>query len=231
MQAIATEGGGHFYFIEQPEQIPDLLTSELGETLDVVARDIELFVGVPEGARAKLLHAYPSAQETRGVHCRLGNLVSGQQSAALFSVTFPRGEDGSEAALDVTLTDQANVLGSPSRSFAMRYTSNQENDRQPRDIDVARAVAEIYAERARREALEVNHSGDFLEAMHVLNKAAERIRQYAGNDSAMLKTVERILKDENEFSRKMDMMSTKRHYYSSEWFLKSRGADGKARRM
>jgi len=30
---IATEGGGHFYYIENARQIPDLLASELGETL------------------------------------------------------------------------------------------------------------------------------------------------------------------------------------------------------
>ena len=36
---IATEGGGHFYYIENAQQIPDLLASELGETLDVVAHD------------------------------------------------------------------------------------------------------------------------------------------------------------------------------------------------
>ena len=41
MAGIATHGGGHFYFIEQAQQIPDLLASELGEVLDVVARDVE----------------------------------------------------------------------------------------------------------------------------------------------------------------------------------------------
>ena len=40
LSRIATEGGGHFYFIEQAQQIPDFFASELGETLEVVATDV-----------------------------------------------------------------------------------------------------------------------------------------------------------------------------------------------
>jgi uncharacterized protein YegL len=40
LSQMAIEGGGHFYFIETPKQIPDFLASELGETLEVVARDV-----------------------------------------------------------------------------------------------------------------------------------------------------------------------------------------------
>ena len=37
---LATQGGGHFYFIEQARQIPDFFASELGEALEVTARDV-----------------------------------------------------------------------------------------------------------------------------------------------------------------------------------------------
>ncbi|MEZ5293431.1 MAG: VWA domain-containing protein [Vicinamibacterales bacterium] len=36
---LAQQGGGHFYYIESPAQIPDLFASELGEALEVVARE------------------------------------------------------------------------------------------------------------------------------------------------------------------------------------------------
>ena len=39
LSRIATAGGGHFYFIEHAKQIPDNLTSELGDALNIVARD------------------------------------------------------------------------------------------------------------------------------------------------------------------------------------------------
>ena len=39
LRDMAHEGGGNFYFIETPAQIPDLLTSEIGEALEVVVRE------------------------------------------------------------------------------------------------------------------------------------------------------------------------------------------------
>ena len=42
LQAMADAGGGHFYFIESAAQIRDHMTSEVGESLDVVARGVEL---------------------------------------------------------------------------------------------------------------------------------------------------------------------------------------------
>ena len=52
LQRLAADGGGHFYFIEQPQQIPDLLASELGETLEVVARDAVFEISGGAGRRA-----------------------------------------------------------------------------------------------------------------------------------------------------------------------------------
>ena len=51
LTSIAADGGGHFYFIEQPAQIPDFFASELGEVLDVVARDVVFEVAAGPGVR------------------------------------------------------------------------------------------------------------------------------------------------------------------------------------
>ncbi|MFH1475421.1 MAG: VWA domain-containing protein, partial [Chloroflexota bacterium] len=51
LEAIATAGGGNFYYIEDARQIGDFMTSELGEALEVVARDVRLEVTVPFGAQ------------------------------------------------------------------------------------------------------------------------------------------------------------------------------------
>src|SRR5262245_13662155 len=49
LQAMADAGGGHFYFIESAAQIRDHMTSEVGESLEVVARGVDLLVDAPEG--------------------------------------------------------------------------------------------------------------------------------------------------------------------------------------
>src|SRR5262249_38130669 len=39
LEALATQGGGHFYYIERPDQMSELFRRELGELLTVVARE------------------------------------------------------------------------------------------------------------------------------------------------------------------------------------------------
>ncbi len=53
LRGMADASGGRFYFIERPAQIPDLLTSELGELLQVVARDACLTLQLPKGSRRR----------------------------------------------------------------------------------------------------------------------------------------------------------------------------------
>ena len=55
MSGMARAGGGHGYFIQHARQIGDLLTSELAESLEVVARGASLSIHAPQGARVELL--------------------------------------------------------------------------------------------------------------------------------------------------------------------------------
>src|SRR5688572_5302710 len=49
MTQMAHAGGGNAYFIEQAAQIADLLTSELGEALEIVARRAAVELDLPAG--------------------------------------------------------------------------------------------------------------------------------------------------------------------------------------
>jgi hypothetical protein len=104
------------------------------------------------------------ARHARGLRCRLGNLVSGQQVSVLFAVNFPPGDKGTAVAIDATLTDRQGVFDATSRGVVLRFAGSRENAAQPRNTDVDRTVAEVYAGRARRKALEINRAGDYEQA-------------------------------------------------------------------
>ena len=99
MSKLAIEGGGHFYFIEQPAQIPDFFTSELGEALDIVARDARLVISTGAGAAAVCLNEFP-VRSTPGMNgevqlqVRLGDLVSAQQVTRCHRRPLPGSERG-----------------------------------------------------------------------------------------------------------------------------------------
>ena len=76
--------------------------------------------------------------------------------------------------------------GRPSRpASSWTYADDRANDAQPRDPAVDRAVAMVFAARARQEAVASNRGGDFDHAGRVMAATARRIRSYAGKDAEL----------------------------------------------
>ena len=65
LQAMADTGGGHFYFIGDVAQMRDHITSEVGETLEVVAREVVLELTLPESVRVEPLSPFRVEQRPR----------------------------------------------------------------------------------------------------------------------------------------------------------------------
>ena len=244
LAALATAGGGHFYFIEQAGQIPDFLTSELGETLEVVARDAEIAVQLAPGFRLEPVtqlaqlaangagNGGPAAGGSHGVRLLLGDLVSGQQVEVVLALTFPRGEIGQSVAAFFTLADRDGVLAGAAGgcSVTWLYADHAANDLQPRDRDVDRAVARLYAARAREQALDLNRRGRWEDARSALRGVAERIREYAGDDRELKHVVAQLAEDEGHFAAPMAPMAMKARHFAATNAQRSRDALGRAQR-
>jgi hypothetical protein len=96
-------------------------------------------------------------------------------------------------------------------------------------VDVA--VAELYAGRARDEALERNRAGDREGARRVLLATARRIRSYAGHDARLLALVAELEAQGREYAeRALSAMELKQVSYASYLSDRSRSPSGKARR-
>lgn len=91
-------------------------------------------------------------------------------------------------------------------------------------------MAQLYAARARDQALSLDRAGRFDEARAVLRKTADRIRAYAGEDRLLLDLVHGLLSEEGQYGAHMAAMEMKAHYYNSSNLLRNRDPEGKARR-
>jgi len=105
LSRIATQGGGHFYFIEQPAQIPDLLASELGETLDIVARNVVLEVSHEPSVEVTCLNDYPDATHPGRIGLRVGDMVADQEIGLVLAVACPATTMGGEVKVALRLQD------------------------------------------------------------------------------------------------------------------------------
>jgi Ca-activated chloride channel family protein len=231
LTAIADAGGGHFYFMDRPEQIPDFMTSELGELLDTVAREVTVEVKC-----APQLEIEPLSPVAGGIggpgllHLVLGDLVVGQQVELVLRVRFPEMPEGAQASAFFTIADRDGVLKADGCTLAWLHASHAANDAQPRDRNVDRAVARIHAARARMEAVRLNRLGDYTDARHALQSVARRIKGYAGSDAELNELAGQLIAEEAAFSSAMPEMDRKRRHFTSANIQRSRGTDGQAQR-
>jgi Ca-activated chloride channel family protein len=230
LQAMADAGGGHFAFIASPAQIADHVTSEVGEALDVVAHDVVLEVTAHEDLRVDGLSPYPSATRGTRTTIRLGDLVSGQVVRIVLRLTFPHGELGRELGAAIGVGDRDGVLAGEPVRLAWAYADDRTNDEQQRDREVDRAVAELFAARARQEAVARNRAGDYAGARELLAGVAGRVRDYAGTDVALNQVLARLGEDAAAFAAPMAEKHRKQAFFAASAALRTRDGEGRSRR-
>jgi hypothetical protein len=142
-------------------------------------------------------------------------------------LNFPYGELGRTTGAAFTLSDRDGVVRGEAK-LGWAYADNGANDHQERDRVVDRAVARIFAARARQEAVGLNRHGDYNGARHVVEATARRIRGYAGRDPELREIVVELERDLQKFAAPMMEMDRKRTYADSSYLMNSRMANGTA---
>jgi Ca-activated chloride channel family protein len=227
LQAIASAGGGHFYFIATAASIRDHITSEVGETLEIVARGVTLEISAPEGVRVESLSPYPVNDGRGRTEVTLGDLTSDERVEVVLRLNFPYGELGRTTGAMFTLSDRDRVMTGEAK-LGWAYADDHANDHQERDRVVDRAVARIFAARARQEAVGRNRHGDFDGARRVVEATARRIRGYAGRDRELREIIDELERQLQEFSAPMAELKRKEMYADSSYQMRSRMANGTA---
>src|SRR5581483_3393039 len=89
LAGLAEQGGGHFYYIERPDQIPGVFQRELGELLTVVAREVFLQIAIPRGVSVELLGDLPHERNGDRLRVFIGDLCAGERRMLYTRVLTP----------------------------------------------------------------------------------------------------------------------------------------------
>ena len=144
---------------------------------------------------------------------------------------FPHGELGGEVGAIVALADRDGVFaGSGAPSWRGSTPTIAVVDSQPRDIDVDRAVARVFAARARQEATALNRAGNFPAAQVAMMSVAKRIRGYGGADAEMGVLSPSSSRMPRPMAAPMQPAAAKAMQFASYASLRSRSPEGKATR-
>jgi Ca-activated chloride channel family protein len=230
LQQMADAGAGHFYFIERAVQIPDLFASELGETLEIVARGVTLTIETPAAVQAHMLNQFEITGRPERLVVQVGDLVSGQELSVVAAFDFPPGQEGNRMAATFTVADKAGQALSESVTQAWTFASDAENAAQPRNRAVDEAVGELHAARAQAKAVELNRQGDYDAAGQLLEEVARTIQSYAGASVKLRQVVVDLHEAAHSASAAMSPLMMKAMHFTSASKLRDRNAEGKARR-
>ncbi len=231
LRGMAEASAGHFYFLEAPEQIPDLLASELGETLEIVARDAVLEVALGPGMTAGPVNRLRWERGGDRVAIHVGHLVSNQELDVVVKLGFPPGEEGRRVVASFTVTDPAGSVEATVEELRWTWADREAADRAPRNREVDRAVARLYAARARDEAVERNRVGDREGARRVLRATARRISEYAAGDPELSALLLQLEAEAEEYgARLLTPREGKAAMFAQYVALMNRTPTGKARR-
>jgi Ca-activated chloride channel family protein len=232
LRDMALEGGGNFYFIEGAAQITGMLTGELGEALDVTVRNAALEVTLPPNADAEPVSRFRHrrAHGDNELRIELGDLVSEQELTVVVKVTLPPGREiGSLTSIGIMLTGRD--VASASTELGWASASDGDAEQQPRDREVDREVARVYAARARVAATEANQVGDFRAARRVIERTAARIEGYAGEDSALRRIAADLLAELGMFAEApMSPLLQQHTHFAAGTYLRARAPGGAAQR-
>lgn len=180
LQRIADAGGGHFYFIDDPEVIPAFFHGELNEMLSTVAKDVVLEVGVPQGASVEPLNGVPSElAENRHVRFLLGDAFSGQTREIVVRVELPAFQRNQHVLLPVSLRYEDTLEGrrvTIEQPGVIFETADEARCRaEGTDEEVLRAACRSEVDRAKMEALFRDYEGDLSGADDTLLAAESTI--------------------------------------------------------
>ena len=233
LQSMADAGGGHFYFIQNAAQIQDHIATEVGELLQVVALETVLEITAPETLEVSTLSPYAIERRGSRHHVLLGDLVAEQRLEVVLRVKFGYGPIGQEVGLLVGTSDREGVLnlaGASPIGVGWEYADDRTNDAQPRDRAVDRAVARLFAARARQSAVAHNRIGDYAAAVRGLHGVAGRIAAYAGSDPELKGLVGELRVEEGRWAAPMPEMSRKVAHAAASYSLRNRSVEGRANR-
>ncbi|MBI2780932.1 MAG: VWA domain-containing protein [Chloroflexi bacterium] len=235
LQSMADAGGGHYYFIANAAQIVDQIASEVGEMLEVVARDATLEITAPDGVGMAVDSLSRFPVEARGNRwlVRLGDLIAEQRLEIVLRVGFGYGGIGQEVGILIGVSDRDGALGAAGLvpvPVGWQYADDQVNDGQPRDRVVDRLVARLFAARARQEAVQLNRLGNYDAARQAVRSVARRIAAYADSDRELRDLVAELGAEEHRWAAPAPEMTRKAAFASANYTMRSRGPDGHASR-
>ena len=208
MTAMAEQGSGGHYFIENEERIAEVFRQEFEALASVVARDTRLIVDLGAGVELLGLKGFSHERRAGKLVVQLGAFYSEQQKDILMDLAVSSGTQGEREVLEAGLHFD-DVTGEEDRSVHSDATlvavgTSEEPKLAEVNDSVMRRVEQLnYAENV-QQATEAFDEGDRKEAKSIIEKQRKRLEKAGEEYGFSESTVSRKKEELAEMKSKMD---------------------------
>lgn len=199
---MASQGGGAFYFIDDPDQAPHIFAEELGDMQTVVGQNLIITLTPAPGVRfVRQLHAYPKDERDHKITFHLGDLHADETKQLVLELQVPGLEESGEAELARLRFDYDELReGGVTHQtievpIAVNVVPEDDFEEQAPDADVVKATLLLRAARAREEAVRHADHSDFRQAADTLTGMADAINE-ANLDDGELQAEHDMLRED-----------------------------------
>jgi len=179
METIADNGGGNFYFIEQPDDIPAIFDKELQGLLTVVAQNMKLTLQPSDGVRIAGVYGYRAEEVLGETAIAAGDLYHDEVKTVLIELAVRSHVPGQHPLLLLNWDYVDVTEGAAASTFACEvsamFTNNRDLLNQPADANVLKQVELTESARAIEEAMRALDSGDMQGGQAMLRVQADRL--------------------------------------------------------
>lgn len=210
LEAMATEGGGHFYYIERAEQIPEVFRRELGELLTVVARETFLSIAIPKGVALEVIGDLPHERIGDNLRIYFGDICAGEERTIYMRALTPPDAPGTSIALrgELGYADLEGKTLTVVAELAFAYLREAEVTLMPIQEEVLQRAAEVDVAAAATRALKLERAGQRDAAQKELRRTmAVQAAMPAATAAHYDNLLERLGSGLNEAERKDEQFS------------------------
>ncbi len=212
LELMANQGGGNFYYIETPQQIPEIFARELKELAAITARNVEIEFELPPHVGVQLPGGWKQEQEGSRLRAWLGDLASGQQREIYLQLLTPPSSEPTSIEIKITVraVGEMETVFEEKAVLTLRYASAVEIAAATPDRPLMSRFSEVEVAAAANEALKLERRGMAREARHTLMERVAMAAPYLSEEKA-----EEYRKLAEGFERGLDEGDRKASQYSS----------------
>lgn len=172
MTRLARESDGNTYFVESSADLPRIFAAEIGDVLNVVAKEVTITIEFPGGVRPLRIIGRDGRIRDDRVEINLSQLYGGQQKFALVEIEIPAGSDGHLRPVATATVRYENAAtqkrGEARETASVRFSRSAEEVDHSANAGVQRDIVVNVSVKANAEAISLNDQGRRKEAAKML---------------------------------------------------------------